>query len=209
MYLLLVDGMARVNQLCKNQRARKESIRLTRIKLEAVLHVMKQSSQRAIGLLGLLQNENELCLSEGNVICSKIQHAVVVCDPDSVAVAEASETIHSATCGLNSTSAMSVDVLRVLESFSDVSTKVMISQKKTNDKLDIMCDAHQHAFDVHEQAVEAIEKAFGNMPVKGIPCANCGGDAEPVYAARTGMCFKCVKEPTDGSGWTRCGEGKI
>jgi hypothetical protein len=47
------------------------------------------------------------------------------------------------------------------------------------------------------------------MPVKGIPCANCGGDAEPVYAARTGMCFKCVKEPTDGSGWTRCGEGKI
>jgi hypothetical protein len=198
--------MPRLNQLCKNQRQRKEVIRTLRIKLASALLKMRDSSKRAIDLLGQLQNENDGFLLQGNVICSKIQHAVVECDPDSIAVAAAVVSIDSATCSVASTSALSVDVVRATQQFNDVAMQIIASQKKTNDFLDVMCEAHQHAFDVHEKAVDAIQNGFGTESGPGIQCASCGGDAEPIYAARTGMCLKCVKHSADMSlsGWTRC-----
>lgn len=198
--------MPRLNQLCKNQRLRKEVIRATRLKLEIVLRSIRESSKRAIDLLGHLQNENDGCLLQGNVICSKIQHAVVLCDPESIAVATAVASIDSATCSMIDTSSMSIDVVRVVEQFTDVVLKLSASQKKTNILLDEMCDAHQYAFDIHEKAVHAIEACFGTEPESCIQCASCGGCADPICAARTGMCFKCVNESSDLSlsGWTQC-----
>jgi hypothetical protein len=189
-----------------NQRIRKGIIHKTRIKLEAVLRVMRDSSKRAIDLLGQLQNENDGCLLQGNVICSKIQHAVAECNPGSIAVAAVVASIDYATSTITETSAMSLDVMRATEQLNEVSRKIVILQKRANDSLDVMCEANQHALDIHVEAVNAIEAGFGTEPEPGMQCAICGGDAEPIYAARTGMCLKCVNESKDlsQSGWTRC-----
>jgi hypothetical protein len=196
--------MARLNQLCKRQRERKESIRETRIKLAAVLQVMRDSSSRAITLLGQLQNENEVCLAEGNVICSKIQHAVIACDPDSASVAACVVSILGATTDVTESSSASGNLLRVVQTLHEATSKLMRDQRTSNAALDEMVHAHQHAYDIHSHAVEAIENGFGTVPDPEIICASCGGGAEPLCAARTGMCMECVTQNRDESGWTRC-----
>jgi hypothetical protein len=193
--------MVRLTQLCKQQRERKEVIRTTRFNLASAMRRMKESSGRAIALLGQLQNENETCLAAGNVICSKIQHAVIVCDPDSTTVAAAVASIDAATTALTNTSSVSIDLIRKAQQFNDVSINLENSQKVANDMLDDMCATHESAFDIHELAVNAIEKGFGTKSDYRIPCAGCGEDAEPVYAARTGMCMKCVDHNRYESGW--------
>jgi hypothetical protein len=75
-----------------------------------------------------------------------------------------------------------------------------------NTALDGMCDTHQHAFDIHSHAVDAIEDGFGTVSDPDIICAGCGGAAEPLYAARTGLCMTCVTKHQDESGWIRCVE---
>jgi hypothetical protein len=196
--------MVRLNQLCKRQRERKDLIHETRLKLAAVLQAMRESSSRAMTLLGQLQNENEVCLAVGNVICSKIQHAVIVCDPDSAAVAASVTAIDDAVVAVSNSSSVSLDVLREVQAFTEVSSKLTRTQKTTNTALDGMCEAHQHAFDIHSNAVDAIENGFGIMPEPDIICVSCGRGAELLSAARTGMCLECATQNRDESGWTRC-----
>jgi hypothetical protein len=196
--------MTRLSQLCKQQRERKDSIRETRHRLAAVLQIIRHNSSRAMTLLGQLQNEHEICLAQGNVICSKIQHAVIESDPDSASVAACVTAIDNAISDIAKSSSVSVRFLNHMQTLGNVSIELTQSHKNTNVALVGMSDTHQHAFDIHSFAVDAIENGFGATNTTDITCADCGEFSELVYAARTGMCQTCAKKYQDESGWTRC-----
>ena len=198
--------MPRLSQLCRQQRERRESTRETRHKLAAVLHSIRQNSMRAITLLGQLQNQNETCLAQGNVICSKIQHAVIECDPNSVSVAACVNAIDVAVTKIATSSSDSVCFIQKLHAFSEVSAQLSQSQKTTSASLKAMSDAHQDAYDVHSFAVDALENGFGVRCTDQILCACCGGNTELMYAARTGMCETCAHKHSAQSQWRRSTE---
>ncbi|KAJ1465476.1 hypothetical protein T484DRAFT_1757388 [Baffinella frigidus] len=157
-------------------------------------------------LLGELQNASEEFVSFGNAVCSKVQHAVTVCDPHSLAVAGSVAAIGVANDSVVRTGADQSSLSEVVATMQGVFQDILDHQGVLGEDLRVMHTAHMCAVDAHSQALFAIEQGVGQQPENSLCCATCGGDAEAVYAARTGLCKMC-HDAAGGemnTGWLRC-----
>ena len=196
-----------VHGICAQQRARHDMMVVKQKALHGVLKRIQITSKSAILLLKDLQCMQEECLSVGHVVCSKVQHSVTECDPGSPAVAGSVAAIGLATVSVaragNEVEKVCKLITAIQGSFDDATAQ----QKEAQDDLCAMCNVHSCATDVHALALNALETGLGHEPGSGLQCASCMGDAQAVYAARTGMCRTChekaVADAMD-SGWERC-----
>jgi thiamine phosphate synthase YjbQ (UPF0047 family) len=195
-----------VKNLLAQQRDRHIIICKKRKALYVVLKNMRITSENAIKLLGDIQNASEEFVSIGAMVCSKVQHAVTVCDPGSLAVAGSVVAVDVATASVERADADQYVLQDMVTTMQEVCQGIVKNQGVLCDDLSVMHTAHICAADVHSQALFAIEQGVGQEPETGLLCAVCGRDAEPVYAARTGTCKTCHDAAGDVSntGWLRC-----
>jgi hypothetical protein len=179
---------------------------LMRRKREALSDVLKRlqsTSAHAIKILGDLYNLSEETISTGNVVCSKVQHAVAVCDPGSLAVAGSVAAIGVATASAANAGDDQVKLHTVVTTMQTVCQNILDNQSALGDDLYVMYTAHKCAVDAHAQALLAIEQGLGHELASGVKCSSCGRSAEVVYAARTGLCKMCYQAVSDATntGW--------
>lgn len=189
--------LTKVKTLCIEQRQCRAAMDAKRKVLASVLKSIQTSSQRAVEIIGQLQNMNEVCLSVGNVVCSKLQHSVAVNDPESTAVAGVVAAINLATQTVTVSSTKCCEFIRAHEQFNQVAGSVLSTHKHTCDVLAAMCNTHDCAVVLHTGALEVIEAGVA------VQCVICKEDAEVAYAARTGMCKTCLHDEAVNSGWVR------
>jgi hypothetical protein len=192
-------ALTKVKCLSADQRQRRCEIETKRKGLTVLLKSLRTSSDRAIEMIGQLQNMHETCLSVGNVVCSKVQHSVALNDADSTAVAGSVAAIEFATENVATSSEKGCEFIRVHNQLCQVLDSVMSSHKHTSDALEAMCNTHACAVVVHEHALEVIESDTV------MQCVVCKCIPERAYAARTGMCKNCLQGVSMNSGWVRCG----
>ena len=201
--------MKSVKSLCLQQRHRYSEMIIKRKALRGVLQRVQKTSEHAVRLLKELQSIQEECLSSGSVVCSKVQHAVADCDPGSLAVAGSVAAIELASVSVARAGTEAINVCGFFTSMQDSFECAVAQQRETQDDLNAMCNAHSCAVDIHSLALTALERGLGHETTSALCCASCMGDAEAVYAARTGMCKLChEKAAVDAvnSGWERCVE---
>jgi hypothetical protein len=93
-------------------------------------------------------------------------------------------------------------------SMTDICESIHNHQDSVCQDLTAMHEAHMCAADAHSLALLAIEQGHGSTLHKALHCVSCDGNAEAVYAARTGMCKKCHDATICESrtGWVQCTE---
>ena len=192
------SALTKVKGMCVDQRQRLVGLKAKRKGLVALLKSLRTSSDRAIELFGQIQNLHETCLSVGNVVCSKVQHAVALSDADSTAVAGSVAAIDLATENVAISSNKGCEIIRVHSQLHKILDSAMSSHKHTIDVLEAMCNTHDCAVVVHEHALTVIELDTT------LQCMVCKCIPESAYVARTGMCKNCLQEVSVNSGWVRC-----
>ena len=201
--------MKSVRSLWLQQRDRHAVMRIKQTALREVLRRVQKTSKSAVRLMEELQSNQEECLSIGGVVCSEIQHSVADCDPDSLAVAGSVAAIELATVGVARAGTAAAKLRGLVAAMQGSSDDVIAQQRETDAHLCAMYNAHCYAIDTHSLA--AIDEGLGHMDAETpgvLCCASCNGDAEAVYAARTGMCKTCHEKASDAvdCGWVRCVE---
>jgi hypothetical protein len=196
-----------VRNLLAQQRERHIVLCKKRDALQCVMKTMNTSSKNAIKLLGDIQNSSEEFVSFGTAVISKVQHAVTVCDPLSLAVAGSITSIDVARSSVERADAGQCAVQTMATQMQGVCEEVLEHQCVMCEDLGVMHTSLMCAADAHSQALSAIEQqGVGQQPISGLQCAVCFGDAEAAYAARTGLCKKCHDTANDEmkTGWIRC-----
>ena len=197
-----------VRNLIAQQRERHSVLRKKRDALSIAMKQITATSNRAISLLVDLHNASEEFVSFGAMVCSKVQHAVSVCDPDSLAVAGSVVAIEVAKSSVAHTASDQHLLQNAIISMTDICESIHNHQDSVCQDLAAMHEAHMCAADAHSLALLAIEQGHGSTLHKALHCVSCDGNAEAVYAARTGMCKKCHDATICESrtGWVQCTE---
>jgi hypothetical protein len=190
--------------LLAQQRDRHVLMCKKRAALSDVLKRLQNTSIHAIKILADLCNLSDEMISSGNVVCSKVQHAVSVCDAGSLAVAGSVAAIGVATASIASAGDDQNQLHAVVATMQTVLQNINVHQSVVGDDLYVMYTAHKCAVDVHEQALSAIEQGLGQELESALQCSTCGGSAEAVYAARTGLCKMCYQAmcSANNTGWS-------
>ena len=129
-----------VRNLIAQQRERHSVLCKKRDALYIVMKKMTTTSDTAIGLLKDLQNASEEFVSFETAICSKVQHAVSVCDPDSLAVAGCLATLEVASTSVASTDVDQYSLQTVVTSMADICQGIQGKQEALCQ--DLLCYAH-------------------------------------------------------------------
>jgi hypothetical protein len=156
--------------------------------LAILLKSLRTNSQRAIEMLGQLQNIHETCLSVGNVVCSKVQHAVALDDADSFAVAGSVAAIQLATENVTISSHVGGKFLHAVDQLHQAMDSAVYSHKRTGDLLEAMCNTHDCAIVIHAHELEVIESETT------LACVTCKHIPGIVNAAHTEMCNTCLEQ---------------
>jgi hypothetical protein len=223
--------MKSLHGICAQQRVRRELMAVKRKAIQGVLKRIHVTSRSAMLLLKELQCLHEECLSVGSVVCSKVQHSVANCDPGSIAVAGSVAAIELASVSVARAGVEVERVCGLVAAMQHGFDGSIAQQHMVQQDLYAMCKVHSCAMDVHTgalealeqglshdaglldttdthaQALAAIENGLGYETGSGLCCANCMGEAQAVYAARTGMCKTCHENAAVdalNSGWERC-----
>jgi hypothetical protein len=197
-----------VRNLLAQQRERHIVLCKKRDALQCMIKKMNTCSKNAIKLLGDIQNSSEEFVSFGTAVISKVQHAVTVCDPLSLAVAGSITSIDVARSSVQRADVDQCAVQHMAMMMQGVCEETLDHQGVMCEDLRVMHTALMCAADAHSQALFAIEQGVGQQPISGLHCAVCGRRAEAAYAARTGLCKTCHDAANDATktGWIRCAD---
>jgi hypothetical protein len=196
-----------VRRLCESQRGHMTDIISKQDTLRDQLGVLRSTTASVIKLLGDLQAIHEECLDIGVMLCSKVQHAVSVSDRQSLAVAGSVAAIDAVRVSFTYAERDQISLQGVCTEMHKIGERILIHQTAVQQDLKAMSNAHSCAVDVHAPALVALRNGMNpKVTEAGLCCTSCGMGADPVYAARTGLCKTCHENDIEATnvGWSRC-----